>query len=234
MWNAPSALVGASRTRWVAISRTVTAAVGMRPPLESPTEPSNAPLTSDVCAQEAVARQTPTRSALWRRLTFSVYSVERKETGFVAEAATSTTCGKRLVSPLLGCRSWGFSGCGKTRAKARLLTRAVRFGNFSARRRARPSQAYISHDQSRDLDTWTRANALPSVGKSADVARTSAQCHLVLGEGYPKHFMRVMVWIWSLLRFLTCTCTSNRWGCFVCCSGRWVEWCATASIRRVW
>ena len=65
MWNAPSALVGASRIRLVAVSRTVTVAPGMRPPLESPTEPSSAPLTSEVCAQQAEASQTQTRSAPW-------------------------------------------------------------------------------------------------------------------------------------------------------------------------
>ena len=54
--------MGASRIRFVAVSRTVTAP-GMRPPLEPPTEPSSAPLTSKVCAQQAEASQTQTRRA---------------------------------------------------------------------------------------------------------------------------------------------------------------------------
>src|SRR5216683_2976432 len=79
MWKAPSALVGASRTQRVALSRTVTATPETRPPLESPTEPSNAPLTSDVCAREPEASKTQTRSVLWRSLTFPVYSVQCRE-----------------------------------------------------------------------------------------------------------------------------------------------------------
>jgi hypothetical protein len=65
MWNAPSTLVGASRIRLVAVSRTATVTPGMRPPLESPTEPSSAPLTSYLCAQQAEASEIQTSSAPW-------------------------------------------------------------------------------------------------------------------------------------------------------------------------
>jgi hypothetical protein len=51
----------------------------MRPPLESPTEPSNAPLTSEVCAQQAEASPNQIRSRPWRSRTFLVYSVKQKE-----------------------------------------------------------------------------------------------------------------------------------------------------------
>src|SRR6266849_4637053 len=67
---APSPLAEASRPFPVPTSRTMTFAPAMRPPLESLTEPSSAPVTADVCPQPHEMdnmRMKPRMKYLFRR-----------------------------------------------------------------------------------------------------------------------------------------------------------------------